>query len=1024
MYPDRIVSEHCTGRLLPALERRQARWILHRMARQPSPARQSRVASDSSKLPHNSGSSRRARSASSVSLPGVDRSSSSTTSSSADSASHTDGSFGQSDKMSEHQTVLLDEIHRLTPENASLHHKLESSVVAPQTPEAKENGTAHSGLREQNKTLANENSRLQEQIAQLERRILTGKAPMPGAGKEKDGAEDGRDKSSQTELRRLRLEHTTLLKENQRLSYEIYEVNKVATLVASRVAKVLVGARRSSNFNSALTTELKRWNRKLEFENHRLYEIIDKLSSGNATSLTAELKAKSSSKGHESAQLVKRLEDQNKNLQEEINRLSTDTAIMQSMAVRADSDASPRAPSNTSSILSSLPTSDDTRQHSPGKHSAANSRPASGTGSEASAELIEDLQNENLRLNAEIVNLQAELQALRDSTATLTDKARLVEELTDANSKLQQEARSVDSLADENADLREEVGRLNSCTVLLEAKVALVNELDEENKRAFEEVATLTQELARWRGSSSLADELQLQSKKHRDDMRGLTSELVELRSQQAHATQASSQQQQQQQQKQADERMASLLQQVAKLEEEVDQRASEGAVLRSKQVHQEHLEGKVGSLQEELSQLQGQHAEAQARAAAADGLQHANTKLQHEISKAHLEMDHLERKAAAAAQADSLHSQVRDLQAEIAAITSQHAAALDSRRTLEDKHALMTQELNELRAKKADADSEISISARAAPASPAKPNLQPADSAEDGLIEPDLLAAYVEGIEAGQPLPHLATENKALQDMHKQLAGWISDIRERKTPDDPTSPTPATSAPTSPTPPTSAPTSPTPAAMPPSGPPAANKGRMAAFFQRTNPNRTSRESRVRELLRNASSQARPSSPNGTAEAAPAAASPADKADTPAEAGANGSAPASKLSPFARQAGQPAAAMPSLAAVNTRRVEPARSRSMGADSMMQQTADKQASNAYQKFRGANDVAHFLMALGYGGHIKPDQSAQEMLSMALNLTHRDQLQNVSAWERACGTATHAKLKQWWVGEIGTQLPIID
>ena len=99
---------------------------------------------------------------------------------------------------------------------------------------------------------------------------------------------------------------------------------------------------------------------------------------------------------------------------------------------------------------------------------------------------------------------------------------------------------------------------------------------------------------------------------------------------------------------------------QVAKLEEEVDQRASEGAVLRSKQVHQEHLEGKVGSLQEELSQLQGQHAEAQARVAAADGLQHANTKLQHEISKAHLEMDHLERKAAAAAQADSLHSQVR----------------------------------------------------------------------------------------------------------------------------------------------------------------------------------------------------------------------------------------------------------------------------------------------------------------------------------------------------------------------------
>lgn len=45
-----------------------------------------------------------------------------------------------------------------------------------------------------------------------------------------------------------------------------------------------------------------------------------------------------------------------------------------------------------------------------------------------------------------------------------------------------------------------------------------------------------------------------------------------------------------------------------------------------------------------------------------------------------------------------------------------------------------------------------------------------------DGLAGP---VAY--RLEAGQPLPHLATENKALQDMHKQLAGWISDIRERK---------------------------------------------------------------------------------------------------------------------------------------------------------------------------------------------------------------------------------------------------
>ena len=79
-----------------------------------------------------------------------------------------------------------------------------------------------------------------------------------------------------------------------------------------------------------------------------------------------------------------------------------------------------------------------------------------------------------LPVTMSVTNAPDAVQALRDSTATLTDKARLVEELTDANSKLQQEARSVDSLADENADLREEVGRLNSCTVLLEAKVLLL----------------------------------------------------------------------------------------------------------------------------------------------------------------------------------------------------------------------------------------------------------------------------------------------------------------------------------------------------------------------------------------------------------------------------------------------------------------------------------------------------------------------------------------------------------------------
>ncbi len=143
------------------------------MARQPSPAGLSEKAADS-RPPQKSASKRRSPSGSLANIFGVDRSSSSTTSSSADSASHTDGSLGQSDKMSEHQTVLLDEIHRLTTENANLQHKLETGVVTPLSPESKEVGITQTGLREQNKTLANENSRLQEQVAQLERRILTG----------------------------------------------------------------------------------------------------------------------------------------------------------------------------------------------------------------------------------------------------------------------------------------------------------------------------------------------------------------------------------------------------------------------------------------------------------------------------------------------------------------------------------------------------------------------------------------------------------------------------------------------------------------------------------------------------------------------------------------------------------------------------------------------------------------------------------------------------------------------------------
>ncbi len=50
----------------------------------------------------------------------------------------------------------------------------------------------------------------------------------------------------------------------------------------------------------------------------------------------------------------------------------------------------------------------------------------------------------------------------------------------------------------------------------------------------------------------------------------------------------------------------------------------------------------------------------------------------------------------------------------QIATINSQHAAALDSKRALEDKQALMTQELNELRAHRDE--SKAAASQRSAP--------------------------------------------------------------------------------------------------------------------------------------------------------------------------------------------------------------------------------------------------------------------------------------------------------------------
>ncbi len=86
-----------------------------------------------------------------------------------------------------------------------------------------------------------------DQMAVYERRLASGKGT---AYKE--------------ECAKLREEVAALQEENSALQYEIDNLNKVASYVGSRVAKVLVGARRANNYNSSLVAELKRWNRKLE----------------------------------------------------------------------------------------------------------------------------------------------------------------------------------------------------------------------------------------------------------------------------------------------------------------------------------------------------------------------------------------------------------------------------------------------------------------------------------------------------------------------------------------------------------------------------------------------------------------------------------------------------------------------------------------------------------------------------------------------------------------------------------------
>lgn len=73
------------------------------------------------------------------------------------------------------------------------------------------------------------------------------------------------------QVRSVAEENALLRRNNGALAGELEQMNRVASYVGSRVARVLAGARRANNANAALVGELKRWNRKLEGENQRLF---------------------------------------------------------------------------------------------------------------------------------------------------------------------------------------------------------------------------------------------------------------------------------------------------------------------------------------------------------------------------------------------------------------------------------------------------------------------------------------------------------------------------------------------------------------------------------------------------------------------------------------------------------------------------------------------------------------------------------------------------------------------------------
>ncbi|KAK9829718.1 hypothetical protein WJX72_007514 [[Myrmecia] bisecta] len=974
----------------------------------------------------------------------------------------------------EQQSILLEEIARLSDENAMLYERLETqshpgtSSVGGGGSDSESAATSRQGsFRGVNKVLSDAHSMLTDQVASLERRILTGKAPMPPSGP--------RSAEASAQMRKVKQENDRLVRENGRLQHEIEQFNKVATFVTTRVAKVLVGAKRSSSFNTQLTQELKHWNRRLEQENNRLYAIIEKLQAGGNVSIANEVRQSKLSRSEDGAAIVSQLEDQNARLQEEINRLSADAAIMQSMAVRSDSTPAMRgngqrpesrsagkppvqreANGHSARSLPPRPASPSQQQASAAQAKAAadaapaeDAEPAAAV-AEREAELAEAQQSAQEELSALSQELKAqeeraaqELSRLAEEAATLRkEKDTQAEELQRQLAQQQQEAAQLsadaarlqtmnaEELQRQLAQQQQEAAQLSADAARLQSKAAYLDEVQTENKGLHTKIEALSAEVASLQHKASLAEELQSEQRQLQDALQSQASENEKLE----HAV----------------GQLSVLREHNQRQEAEISSLSSRVATLQSRAAYVEELEAKNERYHAEISQLTADLAAANSKAALLEQLQEQNRALDVEVKRLQSEL------AAAQRRADLVNADLRvqnaRLQEEIGAITADYGLLKDGNRALMEANTRANRQLAELRSAKVDGKGRVAAifanasalgagvqligtdpsSAEAAPerealpveASPMPLESAPPAPARDASPLPTRPGSEPE---SGGPkaLQALDSENKMLQEMLSRLSTWTTEVRRGRSLSrasyDGTSPAPSEGRRT--------------ADHSPDGrlelgvdiPAAGLSPGGSRGGERAADKSPSRERRVMELLQNCRSaflrlRKGPASRSGYAAAAAAASENVARqlsvGDLPQQAQSHG-AISGVLQVDSWGPGSARSAPRSPRAVSPQALSPRARRAQPftpTQTPLHASATDQVQQAFEQYVDSNDIVGFMSSLGYHNFAAGANSEdlRGLFRRALRSSHPERAASAtsSLWDRQLAAASHRKLQEWY------------